>query len=134
MRLAIIIDKDLPPGLAANTAAILGMSIGKAVPESVGPDIPDAAGSLHPGITNLPVPVLGAESRALGDLRTRAAEIPGVRYADFTDVAQQTRTYEEYIGRLLRSEPGAIRYLGVCLYGDDKAVRGLTVGLSLLGR
>lgn len=63
MRLAIIVDKTLPPGLAANAAAILGMSIGRGAPESLGNDVSDAGGSLHPGITRLPVPVLEADAQ-----------------------------------------------------------------------
>lgn len=134
MRLAIIINKELPLGLAANAAAILGLSIGRAAPECVGPDIPDASGGLHPGITNLPIPVLGADPRALKDLRDRVAGDTTVRFADFSNIAQRTRTYDEYTGLMIRAEPRTLEYLGLCVYGDDASVRRLTGGFPLLGR
>lgn len=134
MRLAIVLDAGLAPGLAANAAAILGMSLGRSVPETLGPDVPDAEGSLHPGITSLPVPVLAAEAETLRKLRDTAAAVSGIGFADFTDLARRTRTYEEYAGRLSESGPGDLRYLGICLYGDDETVRRLTGNLPLFGR
>ena len=134
MRLAVIIDETLPLGRAANAAAILGMSIGREASGCLGPDVPDASGSIHPGITNLSVPVLASDPEGLRSLRARAAADPSVRFADFTDVAQGTRTYEEYADRLARTDPSALRYLGLCLYGRDETVRDLTSELCPLGR
>lgn len=134
MKLAIIVDRELPPGLAANAAAILGMSIGRSAPESLGHDVSDAGGSLHPGITRLPVPVLEADAETLRRIRASASANPALRFADFTDAAQRTRTYEEYAERLAAAAPDDLRYLGLCLFGDDVEVRRATGALPLLGR
>ena len=38
----IVIDENLPLGILANTAAILGITLGKHVPELLGEDATDA--------------------------------------------------------------------------------------------
>ena len=54
----IVADEELPVGILANTAAILGMTLGKCLPDCVGEDIPDGSGLMHKGITNIPIPIL----------------------------------------------------------------------------
>ena len=34
----IVVDEELPLGIIANTAVILGITLGKTMPEAVGPD------------------------------------------------------------------------------------------------
>ena len=50
----LVIDEAMPRGLAANTAAILGITWGRLRPELVGEDVTDAAGAIHPGIIRTP--------------------------------------------------------------------------------
>lgn len=59
----LVIDEAMPRGLAANTAAILGITWGRLRPELVGEDVTDAAGAIHPGIIRTPVPVLSGGRR-----------------------------------------------------------------------
>ncbi len=54
----MILDERLPVGLIANTAAILGITLGKMRPEAVGADVTDKTGNIHPGIIEFPVPIL----------------------------------------------------------------------------
>ncbi len=54
----IVMDERLPLGVAANTAAILGITMGMKMPDVVGEDVPDAQGNAHTGIIQFPVPVL----------------------------------------------------------------------------
>jgi hypothetical protein len=49
-RCAIVIDADLAPGLAANAAAVLALTLGATVDGIVGPDLVDADGEVHPGL------------------------------------------------------------------------------------
>ena len=42
----IVMDENLPSGIIANTAAILGITMGMKMPDVVGNDVPDAEGSL----------------------------------------------------------------------------------------
>ena len=43
----MILDESLPLGLIANTAAIMGITLGKQLPEVVGADVADRSGNLH---------------------------------------------------------------------------------------
>lgn len=63
------VDEAMPRGLAANTAAILGITWGRLRPELVGEDVTDAAGAIHPGIIRTPVRC----SRQAGDFSDPAA-------------------------------------------------------------
>ena len=57
----MVIDENLPLGLIANTAAIMGITLGKEMPEVVGRNVMDQDGYLHPGIIEFPVPILKAD-------------------------------------------------------------------------
>lgn len=50
MKLVIIINQDLPLGLVANTAAVLGLSLGNRVPGLIGADIKGQGGECMPGL------------------------------------------------------------------------------------
>ena len=54
----MVMDEALPLGFLANTAAILGITLGKHIPESVGPAVADKSGHSHLGIIQIPVPIL----------------------------------------------------------------------------
>jgi ATP-dependent HslUV protease ATP-binding subunit HslU len=47
VKCVMVIDPELPAGVQANTAALLGASLGRHVFEWIGPDIADASGSVH---------------------------------------------------------------------------------------
>ena len=46
----MVIDENLPLGIIANTAAIMGITLGKQMPEVVGADVYDRTGNGHLGI------------------------------------------------------------------------------------
>lgn len=54
----MIIDENLPLGIIANTAAIMGITLGKKMPEVVGSNVTDQSGKEHLGIIEFPVPIL----------------------------------------------------------------------------
>lgn len=64
----VIIDEGLPIGIIANTAAILGITLGMKMPDVVGADASDLDGNKHMGIIKFPVPVLKRKQRT--DKRT----------------------------------------------------------------
>ncbi len=64
-------DEELPIGLIANTAAILGMTLGKRMPELVGCDVEDAGKNTHLGIIEIPLPILKASENKIRELRNR---------------------------------------------------------------
>lgn len=70
----LVLDEHLPLGLVANTAAILGITIGKEHPQMVGASVRDQTGSTHMGITTLPIPILKSSAEGIKDLRERLFE------------------------------------------------------------
>lgn len=56
----MVIDENLPLGIIANTAAIMGITLGKQMPEVVGADVIDQTGNQHLGIIEFPVPILNS--------------------------------------------------------------------------
>lgn len=132
-KVAIIVDSALPPGLAANTTAVLALTIGHRVESLIGDPLKDSDGSLHAGITTTPVPILTATADDIKDIRTRAeTETCDVLMVDFTDCAQQSKTYDDYASLLAAGTGETIKYLGVGLHGPAKRINKLTGSLRLL--
>lgn len=52
----MVIDEQLPHGVIANTAAILGITLGRQLPEVIGADVVDKSGGEHLGISSFPYP------------------------------------------------------------------------------
>lgn len=46
----MVLDEELPLGMLANTAGIMGITLGKHLPEAVGPGVCDKSGRVHLGI------------------------------------------------------------------------------------
>ena len=63
----VVVDEALAPGLAANAAAVMAMTLGAKLPALVGEDFADGAGERHPGLITTGLPVLRARGgRAAG--------------------------------------------------------------------
>jgi hypothetical protein len=133
-KLAIVVDAALAPGLAANTAAVLALSLGRQIDSIIGPELADASGSRHAGITTVPIPILVADAETVRQIRSRAAAQAGdgMLVVDFTDCAQRTRTYDDYARLLEAAAEDDITYLGVALHGPRKLVQRLTGSLPLM--
>lgn len=58
----MVIDENLPSGIIANTAAIMGITLGRQRPEVVGADVYDRTGKGHLGI-NLGIAICGAKKK-----------------------------------------------------------------------
>ena len=130
----LVIEDSMPRGLAANTAAILGITLGRQRPDLVGEDAADATGVRHPGIIRTPVPVLSGGPEIFQTLRRRLGEpeFSAVAAVDFTDLAQRCRTYGEYIEKMAAAAPENLRYLGLALCGPRHQIDRLTGSLPLL--
>lgn len=135
MKIVMVINQELPLGLVANTAAVLGISLSKMFPqEIVGCDIQDASGNVHRGITAQTIPVLGASREQIKDIRDKTFDnaYSDITVIDFSEVAQRCLEYDNYI-RMLSCLPSSdIYYLGICLYGPNKQVNKLTGSIGLL--
>ncbi|MBI9048139.1 MAG: DUF2000 domain-containing protein [Anaerolineaceae bacterium] len=130
----IVADENLPAGLLANTTAILGISLGRSVPECVGEDVHDASGKVHTGIITVPVPILKGNSTKIRDLREKlfSDDFAELTVVDFSDVAQSCTVYSDYIEKAGNTIEEEHTYLGVVIYGDKKKVNKLTGNLPLL--
>ena len=130
----MVADEALPTGVLANTAASLGITLGARYPEVVGPDVTDASGVTHPGITTFPVPILKSDAEGLRALRQRLKDpaFQEVFTADFSDVAQSCQVYDEYEAKAARTPEDGHSYLALLLCGPKKQVNKLTGSLPLL--
>lgn len=130
----MVIDGLLPSGLIANTAAILGITLGKKLPEVVGVDVTDRTGREHLGIIEFPVPILKGDAQSIRAIRERLyePEFSELTAVDFSDLAQGCKTYDEFIGKMQMAAKTDLHYLGIAVCGVKKKVNKLTGNLPLL--
>ncbi len=134
IKCVMIFDESLPVGVIANTAAIIGASLGKADPDVVGITPVDMDGNEHSGLIQFPVPILKSDSDTIQDIRKKALDTYGedIDIIDFTDIAQKSMTYDDYLNNYKATAGDDISYLGLTLCGPKKAINKLTGNLSLL--
>lgn len=130
----MVIDEELPLGIIANTAAIMGITIGKRMPEVVGVDVTDQTGHEHQGIIEFPVPILKGNAELIRELREKLYEpdYQELSVVDFSDLAQGCRTYEEFIEKMAAAAETELKYLGLAICGNKKKVNKLTGSMPLL--
>lgn len=130
----IVIDEQLPVGIIANTSAILGITMGKKMPDVVGKDVRDLEGNSHMGIIQFPVPILKANTEILKDLRTKLfdPQFDELTVVDFSDLAQGCKTYDEFIDKMENTSESKLNYIGIAICGNKKKVNKLTGNLPLL--
>lgn len=129
----MVIDEQLPRGIIANTAAVIGITLGKAMPEVVGEDVRDESGHTHLGIIEFPVPILRGSPESIKALREKLYEpdFQALTVVDLSDLAQSCKIYDEFIGGWPVPESSAA-YFGVAVCGAKKKVNKLTGSLPLL--
>lgn len=130
----MVLDDALPLGLLANTAAILGITMGMKRPDVVGEAVLDRDGNGHTGIIRVPVPILKGNTEILRKLRRElfSAEYADLTVVDFTELAQRCKTYGEFTEQMAACAEHDLRYLGIAICGDRKKVSRLTGSLPLL--
>ncbi|MFT8409148.1 DUF2000 domain-containing protein [Liquorilactobacillus satsumensis] len=128
----LVINSDLPIGLSANTAAILGCSLGTLHPEINGKQLTDAENGIYPGIVQIPLPVLEASSSRISEMQKEVLNLEQIEVLSFVDCAQQAKNYLEYATQLRQSKHEQLQFLGICLYGQAKLVNHFTGDLPIL--
>ena len=130
----MVLDENLPIGLLSNTAAIMGITLGKYIPQAIGPEVLDRTGNPHLGIIQFPVPILKANKEKIRAIREQLFEpaFSQLIVVDFSDVAQSCNVYEEYIKKAAATEENEFTYLGIGICGSKKLVNTLTGNLPLL--
>lgn len=130
----MVIDESLPLGIIANTAAILGITLGRQMPEVVGADVTDQSGHVHLGIIEFPVPILRGTTESIKEMREKLyqPDFADLTVVDFSDLAQGCKTYEEFIEKMSGVPESELQYFGVAICGEEKKVNKLTGSLPLL--
>lgn len=130
----MVIDETLPLGLIANTAAIMGITMGKEMPEVVGADVTDQSGNQHLGIIEFPVPILKGTPEVIKEIREKLyqPEFQDLSVVDFSDLAQGCKTYEEFIEKMEAVPESSLQYFGIAICGPKKKVNKLTGSMPLL--
>ena len=130
----MIIDESLPLGIIANTAAIMGITLGKEMPEVVGADVYDKTDNKHLGIIEFPVPILKGNAEIIKTIRQKLyePEFSDLTVIDFSDLAQGCKTYNEFIEKMKKASENSLNYFGVAICGAKKKVNKLTGSMPLL--
>lgn len=130
----MVIDEQLPLGIIANTAAIMGITLGKRMPEVVGADVTDKTGKEHLGIIEFPVPILKGNNESIKAIREKLYEpdFSDLTVVDFTDLAQGCITYNEFTEKMSEVSEIDLRYFGIAICGSKKKVNKLTGSMPLL--
>jgi hypothetical protein len=128
-RTVVVIDRELPKGLAANVTAVLAITLGVHRPDLVGPDFEDADGRVHLGLFPTGLPVLGADAGELPALREAARE-RGLLVVDMPAPAHRTNDYDEFRAAVVSDHE--LAYLGMLVSGPPKHVKAITGQLGLL--
>lgn len=130
----MVVDEHLPLGLIANTAAIMGITLGKQMPEVVGADVADQSGNVHLGIIEFPVPILKGSPEIIKEIREKLyqPEFQDLTVVDFSSLTQGCKTYEEFIQKMSQVPESTLEYLGIAICGAKKKVNKLTGSMPLL--
>lgn len=132
LKAVIIVDEELPSGVITNTAAILGMSLGKKYPEIVGRNLINKDKEIHEGITIIGLPILRADKEKLKSIRDNVKQFENQIFeVNVLNLTRSTRSYEEYAEKLEQISNQDLEYQGILLYGEKKSINKLTGNLSL---
>lgn len=130
----MVIDEHLPLGIIANTAAIMGITLGKEMPEVVGSNVTDKTGNEHLGIIEFPVPILKGNAESIKEIRQKLYEpdFSDLTVVDFSDLAQSCKTYDEFIEKMKKVAEIDLNYFGIAICGAKKKINKLTGSIALL--
>ncbi|SFE40620.1 Protein of unknown function [Actinacidiphila alni] len=132
LKWVIVVDEALPAGRLVNAAACMAASVGRELPELVGPGGADASGADHPGLPWAGCSVLAADADTLRELRGKAAAKEGVLVVDMPEAAQTARIYDQYLELLAGTKGEDVVYTAISLVGPRNAVDRLVGRLPLL--
>lgn len=130
----MVIDEKLPLGMIANAAAIMGITLGKKMPEVVGADVYDKTGNEHLGIIEFPVPILKGNADIIKAIREKLykPDFSDLTAVDFSDLAQGCKTYDEFREKMKEVSEIDLNYFGIAICGAKKKVNKLTGSMALL--
>ncbi len=130
-RCTIIIDKDLPLGLAMNAASVIGISFGRTVENLVGPDMQSLDGTNYPGVIYSSLPILLASGKTLNEIQDNAGSDDDIYVMPFSALAQSCRTYDEYGEKISSVNSENIELVAIGIIGPKNKVTKMTGNLPL---
>lgn len=128
----VLVDEELPIGLASNAVSVVGVSMGRAVGGLVGPPLDSLDGHSYPGVVLSPLPILVAPQTELRMRYVRAASDPDITVFPFSSLAQSCKTYDEYEAILSAANSGDIPLSALGIVGPKKAVNKMVGSFPLL--
>ncbi|MDN0119983.1 DUF2000 domain-containing protein [Yersinia frederiksenii] len=133
MRIAIIVNPELPVGLIANTTGAVGIGLAAKFPQLAGMTLSDAAGKEIDVSSKLPVPILQANASQMREVLLKALALTDERaIVPFPAFARAMHSFQDYeVAFPLRSLIDE-QLDGLGLVGPEKWVRSLTGSLKLL--
>lgn len=130
-RCTIVIDQDLPVGLAMNAASVIGISIGRTIDNLVGPDMQSLDKVNYPGVIYSPLPVLLASGEYLHEIQNNAESDDDIYVMPFSALAQSCRTYKEYDEKISSVNSSNIDLVAIGIVGPGNKVTKMTGNLAL---
>lgn len=127
----IVVDQDLPAGLAINAVSVIGVSFGKLTTELVGPDLKSQDNINYPGVVYSPLPILVSKSEVLHDIQKAMLDEEDCLVMPFSKLAQSCKTYNEYEERLSNTKAEDVVLAGIGVIGSMKKINKLTGNLPL---
>ncbi|WP_440115570.1 DUF2000 family protein [Paenibacillus sp. QZ-Y1] len=133
-RIAIILDKNLEPGAAANVAALL---MGQAALNEPGlySDQPvlDHSGVQHAGIQYSTVILKAGENQLINLVKSCSDDSGGLSHIVFSQTGQSlNNAFEQYADQISSMELEATKVVGVIVWGEDEMVRAITKKFSVM--
>lgn len=133
LRLAIVVNPDLPLGLIANTAGVIAVGLGARMPRLAARQLTDRDNRTIDICSNKPVPILQADAATIGALMLKALPQPGERVVvPFPAFARALHDYADYEATFPERDLSNETIDGIGIAGPSKWVRSLTGSLKLL--
>ncbi len=130
MKVAIILDDTLGPGLLANSAACIASGLFNGAEDVLGPEIEGYFFKYIP-ITKIPILIMKQHNRTWPELLKRAKKF-NLKYMVFTTEGQSTTSYEEYIERVKGKPIEEVKVIGIGAIGQDSDIQRFCGDLPLL--
>ncbi len=133
-RIAIILDKNLEQGAAANVAALLMGQAALNEPELYADQpVRDQSGIQHAGIRYSTVILKAGENQLINLAKTCAENQDGLKHLVFTQTGQSlNNAFEQYASEIASMTLEATKVVGVIVWGEDESVRMATKKFSVM--
>jgi hypothetical protein len=130
MRIAMVFDEKLGPGLLANAAACIASGLFNEENGLLGPQIQGADFTCIP-ITKIPCLILKQNGKPWRELLSRAQKNK-LKHMVFTREGQSTTSYDEYVKRVEGKPLEDVDVIGIGVLGEDQLVTKFSGDLPLL--